>query len=65
MEKSAYRLKVLQRIEDLEKQGIFDQDVEDDPETFELLPDKVDYLHKKLSTKIFTAIALKKGGQFF
>lgn len=65
MEKSAYRLKVLERIKNLETQGIFDQDVEDDPESFELLPNKIDYLHKKLSTKIFTAIALKKGGQFF
>ena len=65
MEKSEYRLKVLSRIENLEKQGIFDQDVEDDPETLELLPNKIDYLHKKLTTKILTAIALKKGGKFF
>ena len=65
MEKSAYRLKVLDRIKNFEQQGIFDQDVEDDPETLELLPNKIDYLHKKLSTKILTAIVLKKGGQFF
>ncbi len=65
MEKSPYRLKVFEKIENFEKQGIFDQDVEDDQEADELLPNKIDYLHKKLSTKIFTAIALKKGGQFF
>ena len=56
MEKSQERLEVLSRIEKLESQGIFDQDVEDDLETIELLPDQIDYLQKKLSSKIKTKI---------
>lgn len=65
MEKSQYRLDVLKKIEEFEKKGIFDQDVEDDPETLPLLPNKIDYLQKKLISKILTAITLKKGGEFF
>ena len=52
MEKSQERLEVLSRIEKLESQGIFDQDVENDPPELELFPDQVDYLHKKLKTTI-------------
>ncbi len=49
---SESRRKVLSRIEQLEREGKFDQDVEDDPDAPELLPDQVDYLCKKLSSKI-------------
>ena len=56
-EKYEQRLKVLRRIEELEKQGIFDKDVEDDPETIPLLPDDVDYLNKKSTSKIKSRIA--------
>lgn len=65
MEKSKYRIEVLKKIEEYEKQGIFDKDVEDDPETIPLLPHQIDYLQKKLSSKILTAITLKKGSEFF
>ena len=65
MEKSKYRLELLNRIQEYEKQGLFDKDVEDDPETFELLPNKVDYLNKKLSSKIATKIANFVGTRFF
>ena len=51
------RLKVLEKIRLYEKQGKFDVDVEDDPETIVLQPDKVDYLAKKFSTRVFTKIA--------
>ena len=56
-EKYEQRLKVLRRIEELEKQGIFDKDVKDDPETIPLLPDDVDYLNKKSTSKIKSRIA--------
>ena len=56
-EKYEQRLKVLRKIEELEKQGIFDKDVEDDPETIPLLPDDVDYLNKKSTSKIKSRIA--------
>ena len=65
MEKSAERLKVLQKIAELEKTKQWDKDVEDDPETIELLPNKVDYLNKKLSSKIATFFANKAGTSFF
>ena len=52
MEKSAHKLELLRRIEELEKKGLWHLDVEDDPETYPLMPDKVDYLNEKLSSKI-------------
>ncbi len=65
MEKSAERIKILKRIEEYEKKGWWDKDVQDNPETFELLPDKVDYLNKKLSSKIATIFANWAGTRFF
>ncbi len=53
---SEYRLKILERIKEYEKQGLWDKDVEDDPETIELLPDKIDYLGEKFSTRFFNKI---------
>ena len=40
------RPEVLRRIEQYERAGIFDKDVEDDPQGRELLPYEVDYLRK-------------------
>ena len=37
-----------ERIRELERLGIFDRDVEDDPPTREILPDEIDYEHKTL-----------------
>lgn len=51
------RLKVLEKIRVYEKEGKFDVDVENDPETIVLQPDKVDYLAEKLSTRLATKIA--------
>lgn len=65
MAKSEERLKILTKIDEYERAGKWDVDVEDDPETIELLPNKVDYLNKKLSSKIATYIANKKGQKFF
>lgn len=65
MEKSEQRLKVLQKIAELEKQKKWDCDVEDDPITTPLLPNKIDYLNKKLSSKIATFFANKAGTAFY
>ena len=54
IEKDKSRLEVLKRIEEYEKNGWWSRDVEDDPPTIPLTPDKVDYLNKKLSNKIAT-----------
>jgi 1-acyl-sn-glycerol-3-phosphate acyltransferase len=65
MEKSPERLKVLAKIEENERAGLFNSPVEDDPPTIELLPNKVDYLNKKLFNKIATRIANRAGTKFF
>jgi len=55
--KSVDRLKVLRKIDEYERDGKFDQDVEQDPPSKELLPDQVDYLKEKLSSKFKTKAA--------
>ena len=54
IEKDKGRLEVLARIEEYEKKGWWTKDVEEDPPTIPLTPDKVDYLNKKLKNKIAT-----------
>ena len=56
IEKAQDRLEVLARIEEYEKKGWFTQDVENDPPTIPLKPEEVDFLRKKLSSKIKTKI---------
>ena len=63
-EKSKERLKIIEKIENLEREGKFDVDPEEDPPTIPLMPDKVDYLDKKLSTKFKTKIANFVGERF-
>lgn len=65
MEKSAHKLELIRRISELERKELWHLDVEDDPETYPLLPDKVDYLNKKLSSRIKTRIANIAGSRFF
>ena len=65
MEQSKERLKVLEKIKELERTEQWHKDVEDDPETFELLPSKVDYLNKKLTSKICNFFANAAGTRFF
>ena len=62
--KAQDRLEVLDKIAKLERDGIFDVDVEDDPATRMLQPNEVDYLNKKLSSKIKTKIAYKLARKF-
>ena len=56
---------LLERIAEFEKKGLWHLDVEDDPETYPLMPDKVDYLNEKLSSKIKNKIANIVGARFF
>ena len=65
MEKSAHKLELLRRIADLEEKELWHLDVEDDPETYPLMPDKVDYLNEKFSNKIKNKIANIFGARFF
>ena len=65
MEKNPHKLELLRRIAELEQKGLWHLDVEDDPETYPLLPNKVDYLNKKLSSKILNKIANIAGTRFY
>ena len=65
MERSPHKLELLKRIAELEKKELWHLDVEDDPETYPLMPDKVDYLNEKLSNKIKNKIANTFGTRFF
>ncbi len=65
MEKSAHKLELLRRIAELEKKELWHLDVEDDPETYPLMPDQIDYLNEKLSNKIKNKIANIFGSRFF
>lgn len=62
---SDYRKKVLERIKEYEKQGLWERDVEDDPETIVLQPNKVDYLCEKPFAKLITKYANRKAINFY
>ena len=59
------RPRVLDKIKEYERDKKFDIDVEDDPETIVLMPDKVDYLAEKFSTRLFTKIANNRAVKFY
>lgn len=65
MEQSAHKLLLLQRIAELERQGLWHLDVEDDPETYPLMPDKVDYLNERLLNRLLSPLANRAGERFF
>ena len=62
--KSEERLKILEKIEEFERNGTFDIDVEEDPETIPLTPEMVDYLNKKSTSKIKNVIANYAGKRY-
>lgn len=64
VEKSQDRLEILEKIDKLEREGNFDIDAEDDPETIMLTPDNIDYLKEKKYSKLKNMIANKIGEKF-
>ena len=56
---------ILEKIKRYEKLELWDKDVEDDPETIVLMPNKVDYLGNKFSSKIMTFIANRIAVSFY
>ena len=64
IEQSEDRKKILKKIEEFEKNGDFDIDVEEDPPTIPLAPEDVDYLRKKSTSKIKSKIANHMGKRF-
>lgn len=65
MEQNQHKLELLARIAEYEKKGLWHLDVEDDPETYPLMPDEIDYLNEKLINKIKNKIANYAGTRFF
>ena len=65
MEQSSHKSELIRRIAELEKNGLWHLDVEDDPETYPLMPDQVDYLNEKWINKIKNKIANIAGSRFF
>lgn len=53
------RIEVLKKIEEYEKAGNFDKDVEDDPPARELLPHEVDYLRRSVNSKLRSKYAFR------
>ena len=64
IEKSQYRLEVLKKIEELEREGKFDVDAENDPPTIVLTPENIDYLRKKMTSKLKRVFANEVGEKF-
>lgn len=58
------RLEVLEKIRQFEKEGRFDEDVENDPPSRELKPEEIDYLRKRISSKIKTKVAYRMARKF-
>jgi 1-acyl-sn-glycerol-3-phosphate acyltransferase len=61
VKKSKARLEILRKIEQLEKQGKFDVDTEEDPPTRPLMARNIDYLRTRNYSKIKTLLANRVG----
>lgn len=64
IDKAQDRLEVLKKIEEFEREGKFDVDVEEDPPTIVLTPENIDYLREKMSSKIKRIFANEMGERF-
>ena len=58
------RVAIVQKIEEFEKHGRFDEDVEDDPPGKVLMPDDIEYIRKSAAEKVKTATAYKMARAF-
>lgn len=62
--KTQYRVALEEKIAEYEREGKFDQDVEDDPPSRTIMPDEIDYLRRSPIAKIKTKIAHEKAKVF-
>lgn len=62
--RSKYRVQLLKKIEKYEREGRFDEDIEDDPPSRMIMPDEIDYLRKSPMAKVKTRIAHEKAKVF-
>jgi 1-acyl-sn-glycerol-3-phosphate acyltransferase len=64
IKKASDRLAVLAKIEEYERRGLFDVDVEEDPPSRVLMPDEIDYLKKGIVQKLKTKYAFRIARKF-
>ena len=62
--KDQNRVEIVRRIEEFERDGRFDEDVEADPPSTVLMPDDIDYLKKGLVKRIKSKIAYRSARRF-
>ncbi len=58
------RVEVLKKIEELEREGKFDVDAEQDPPGRTLMPDEIDYIHKSIRDRLKTRFAFMIARRF-
>lgn len=63
--KSPERLAMIEKIKELERLGIFDKDVENDPEGKVLMPDDIEYLDKSIMARIKRCFAFMTANSYF
>ena len=62
--RAADRVAVVKKVEEYERLGKFDVDVEEDPPTKPLLPDEIDYLRRSPIAKLKTRVAYLRAKRF-
>ena len=62
--RSQDRVAIVHKIEEYEKAGRFDEDVEDDPPSRELQPDEIEYVHRTIRQKVTTKVAFAIARKF-
>ncbi|MBE6557991.1 MAG: hypothetical protein E7661_03140 [Ruminococcaceae bacterium] len=62
--RSRDRVAIVEKIQEYERSGRFDEDVEADPPTKPLLPDDIDYLKKSMYGRMKTKLAFAMAGRF-
>ena len=62
--RSRDRVEVMRKIEEYERAGRFDEDVEEDPPSRVLMPDEIDYLHRGVVKKLQTKFAFMMARRF-
>lgn len=62
--RSKYRVELTKKIEQFEREGKFDEDVEQDPPSRMIMPDEIDYLRRSPIAKLKTKIAHEKAKVF-
>lgn len=58
------RVEILKKIEELERDGRFDEDVEEDPPARILMPEDIEYIRKSMSQKLKTKVAFMIARRF-